>query len=140
MKWFKTLKSKIVKLPYKDIDTDMIIPAEYLKTTTKEWLWKYAFFNMKKSYSDFPKFNWEKIIVAWKNFGCWSSREHAPWALKDLWINVIISSEFADIFRWNSEKNQLLLINLSEDEVNDIFDKIKNKYNVEPQKKPCCAS
>lgn len=121
VKKFIKVESEAIILPYKDIDTDMIIPAEYLKTTTKEGLWKYAFINMKKAYSDFPEFWDKKIIVAWKNFWCWSSREHAPWALLDIGIKVIISSEFADIFRWNSEKNGLLLVRLQEEEVGEIM-------------------
>ncbi len=120
MKKIETITSEIIALPYKDIDTDMIIPAEYLKTTTKKWLWKYAFINMKKAYKDFPELNRE-VIVAWKNFWCWSSREHAPWALLDAWIKSIISSEFADIFRLNSEKNGLLLVSLKEEEVQEIM-------------------
>jgi len=118
---FKTVKSEIISLKYKDIDTDMIIPAEYLKTTTKTGLWKYAFINMKKAYSDFPEFWKKEIIVAGKNFWCGSSREHAPWALLDIWIKVIISSEFADIFKLNSEKNWLLLITLEEEKVQEIM-------------------
>ncbi len=117
---FETIVSDTIILPYKDIDTDMIIPAEYLKTTTKQWLWKYAFINMKKAYKDFPELN-KQIIVAGKNFWCGSSREHAPWALLDAWIKVIISSEFADIFRLNSEKNGLLLVQLKEYEVQEIM-------------------
>jgi len=122
MQKFTTIKSEIIPLKYKDIDTDMIIPAEYLKTTTKTGLWKYAFINMKKAYSDFPDFWNKQIIVAWKNFGCWSSREHAPWALLDAWIKVIISSEFADIFKLNSQKNGLLLIQLEEKEVQELME------------------
>jgi len=121
MKKFKTVKSEIISLKYKDIDTDMIIPAEYLKTTTKTGLWKYAFINMRKAYQDFPEFWKKEIIVAGKNFWCGSSREHAPWALLDIWIKVIISSEFADIFKLNSEKNWLLLITLEEEKVQEIM-------------------
>ena len=134
MQKFTTIKSEIIPLKYKDIDTDMIIPAEYLKTTTKTGLWKYAFINMKKAYSDFPKFDWKQIIVAWKNFGCWSSREHAPWALLDTWIKVIISSEFADIFKLNSQKNWLLLIQLEEKEVQELMENYwKIEVNLENQ-------
>jgi len=121
MQKFTKIKSEIIPLSYKDIDTDMIIPAEYLKTTTKTGLWKYAFINMKKAYSDFPEFGEKQIIVAWKNFWCWSSREHAPWALLDAGIRVIISSEFADIFKLNSQKNWLLLISLEEEQVGEIM-------------------
>ena len=90
MQKFKTVKSEMISLKYKDIDTDMIIPAEYLKTTTKTGLWKYAFINMKKAYSDFLEFWKKEIIVVGKNFWCGSSREHTPWALLDIWIKVII--------------------------------------------------
>ena len=128
MQKFTTIKSEIIPLSYKDIDTDMIIPAEYLKTTTKTGLWKYAFINMQKAYSDFPEFGEKQIIVAWKNFWCWSSREHAPWALLDAWIRVIISSEFADIFKLNSQKNWLLLISLEEEQVGEIM---KTSWEIE---------
>lgn len=106
--------SKIICLPQKDIDTDLIIPAEFLKTTTKEGLGKNVFFNLKQSDPNFPKFEGQRILVTGKNFGCGSSREHAPWALKDAGIEVIIASEFADIFRGNAEKNGILPIVLDE--------------------------
>ncbi len=120
MKKFTTIWSEVISLPFKDIDTDTIIPAEYLTTTSKEWLWQYVFINMKKAYPDFPEFNWRSIIIAGKNFGCGSSREHAPWALLGAWVRVIISSEFADIFTLNAEKNWLLLVQLKEEEVLEI--------------------
>ncbi|MCK5461167.1 3-isopropylmalate dehydratase small subunit [Candidatus Gracilibacteria bacterium] len=114
MKDFSLFTSKTICLPQKDIDTDLIIPAEFLKTTTKEGLGKHVFCNLRKTDSNFPKFNGPRILVTGKNFGCGSSREHAPWALKDANIDVIIASEFADIFKGNAEKNGILPIILTE--------------------------
>lgn len=111
---FDKFTSEVIVLPLKDIDTDAIIPAEYLKTTERSGLGQFAFKNMKEVDPNFPKFKGERILVAGKNFGCGSSREHAVWALKSVGIDVIISSEFADIFRGNAEKNGLLTIQLGE--------------------------
>ncbi len=114
--------SPIICLPQKDIDTDMIIPAEYLKITHKEGLGAHLFENMKKVDPDFPVFDGPRILVAGRNFGCGSSREHASWALKDAGIDVVIASRFADIFRGNAEKNELLTIVLSEEEVQEVLE------------------
>jgi 3-isopropylmalate dehydratase small subunit len=111
---FSRFQSETIQLPLKDIDTDLIIPAEFLKTTTKNGLGKSLFANLKKSDPNFPKFIGQRILVTGKNFGCGSSREHAPWALKSAGIDAIISSEFADIFRGNAEKNGILPIVLDE--------------------------
>ncbi len=114
---FDRFTSPIICLPQKDIDTDLIIPAEFLKTTEREGLGQHVFINLRKTDPNFPKFEGQRILVAGKNFGCGSSREHAPWALKDAGIDVIIASEFADIFRGNAEKNGILPIVLSEEVV-----------------------
>ena len=128
-----TFSSPIISLPLcipqKDIDTDAIIPATFLKTTKKTGLGKHLFENLRTIDPDFPKIKEQRIIVAGKNFGCGSSREHAPWALKDAGIDVIISSEFADIFRGNAEKNNILLIDLPE-EIVQIFLKSKSALTV----------
>lgn len=117
MKDFTRFTSQIICLPQKDIDTDLIIPAEFLKTTTKEGLGENVFCNLRKTDPHFPKFNGPRILVTGKNFGCGSSREHAPWALKDAGIDVIIASAFADIFKGNAEKNSILPIVLAEETV-----------------------
>lgn len=118
---FKTFTSAVISLPLKDIDTDLIIPATFLKTTTKEGLGKHVFSNLRKMDVDFPLFNGPRILVTGKNFGCGSSREHAPWALKDAGIDVIITSEFADIFRGNAEKNEILPLVLPENIVQNFL-------------------
>lgn len=118
MSTFASFTSEIICLPQKDIDTDLIIPAEFLKVTSRAGLGKNVFYNLRKSDPNFPSFEeGKRILVAGKNFGCGSSREHAPWALKDAGIDVVISSEFADIFRGNAEKNMLLPIVLPENTV-----------------------
>ena len=130
---FQRLTSPIIALPLKDIDTDQIIPAEFLKTTSREGLGKHVFENLRKSDPYFPIFEGQRILVTGKNFGCGSSREHAPWALKDAGIDVIISSEFADIFKGNAEKNGLLLITLREIEVQTLLTQSKLTIDLEHQ-------
>ncbi len=119
---FRKFTSQVVALPLKDIDTDAIIPGEFLKTTSRLGLGKHAFTNLRKNDPNFPEFKGERIIVAGKNFGCGSSREHAVWALKSAGIDVVISSEFADIFRGNAEKNGLLTIQLGEEIVQTLLE------------------
>lgn len=113
------LKSRTVVLPQADIDTDQIIPARFLTTTTRDGLGDHLFsewrFNCDgESNVEFPlnqeEFRNNSILVAGNNFGCGSSREHAPWALLDFGIKAVISTEIADIFRSNSLKNGLLPI------------------------------
>lgn len=115
---FEKFSSRVITIPLKDIDTDIIIPAKFLKTTKKEGLGESVFYNLRKDRDDFPldrkEFKGARIVVAGTNFGCGSSREHAPWALKDAGIDVIISSQFADIFKGNAEKNEVLPIVLEE--------------------------
>lgn len=119
MEKFGVLKGTAAPMPLKNIDTDMIIPAQFLKTIKRSGLGKVAFFRMRydddgKELPDFilnqEPFRGAKIIVAGDNFGCGSSREHAPWALADFGIRCIISTSFADIFFNNSAKNGILLI------------------------------
>lgn len=122
---FKKFSSRVIKIPLKDIDTDIIIPAEFLKTTKKEGLGASVFYNLRKERDDFPldreEFTGARIVVAGANFGCGSSREHAPWALKDAGIDVVISSEFADIFKGNAEKNDVLPIALEENIIEELL-------------------
>ncbi len=119
---FCKFQSETITLNVKDIDTDMIMPAEFLKKTNKEGLGKHIFDNLKKSDTNFPEFLGQRILVAGKNFGCGSSREHAPWGLKDAGIDVIISSDFADIFKGNAEKNGILPIILDESIVQKLLE------------------
>ena len=119
MKPVKIIRSKTVVLPTKDVDTDQIIPARFLTTTSREGLGEAAFKDLRfrddgSEDPDFPLNRPEAdgctILVAGNNFGCGSSREHAPWALLDYGLEAVISTEIADIFRSNSLKNGLLAI------------------------------
>lgn len=122
MQTFEPFSSRTIQIDMKDIDTDIIIPAAYLKVTTKDGVGENVFHNLRKNNPYFPmdrkEFQDARIVIAGPNFGCGSSREHAPWALKDAGIDVVISSEFADIFKGNAEKNGILLIKLDEEIVN----------------------
>ena len=120
---FRTLESPIVALARANIDTDQIIPARFLTTTTREGLGQHAFHDWRYDEQGAPRPEFvlnrpehrdARILVAGRNFGCGSSREHAPWALLDAGIRVVISSEIADIFRNNALKNGLLPVVLPE--------------------------
>jgi len=124
MKPVTEIRSRTAVLPFENIDTDRIIPARFLTTTERSGLGKYAFndWRYQADGSDNPDFPLNKpetkgcaILVAGRNFGCGSSREHAPWALLDFGLQAVISSEIADIFRSNSLKNGLLTIVLPAD-------------------------
>lgn len=113
----QTIRSRTVVMPQTNIDTDQIIPARFLTTTTKDGLGKQAFADWRydtdgSAKPDFvlnrPESRGCQILVAGRNFGCGSSREHAPWALVDYGFRAIVSTEIADIFRSNSLKNRLL--------------------------------
>ena len=115
----RSIESRTVVLPSSNIDTDQIIPARFLTTTTKEGLGKQAFADWRYDASGEPKADFVlnqpaatgcEILVAGRNFGCGSSREHAPWALLDYGFRAVVSTEIADIFRNNSLKNGLLPI------------------------------
>jgi 3-isopropylmalate/(R)-2-methylmalate dehydratase small subunit len=123
MEPIRSFESRTVVLPFTNIDTDQIIPARFLTTTTKEGLGQRAFADWRYEASGAPKpdFILNKpeargcsILVAGRNFGCGSSREHAPWALLDFGFKAVISTEIADIFRNNSLKNGLLPIVVDE--------------------------
>jgi len=123
MQPIRTIEARTVVLPFTNIDTDQIIPARFLTTTTKEGLGKQAFYDWRYDASGAPKpdFLLNKpeaqgcaILVAGRNFGCGSSREHAPWALLDFGFRAVISTEIADIFRNNSLKNGLIPIVVDE--------------------------
>ena len=134
----KTLISSAVPLPVENIDTDQIIPARFLKATSKKNFGENLFrdwrFNKKNEPNlDFvlnnKKYSGE-ILVAGSNFGCGSSREHAAWALKDYGFKVIISSFFADIFKMNALNNNILPIQVCDETLKIIFNKIYNKPDV----------
>ncbi len=117
MKPFRGLASRAIPLPNENVDTDQITPARFLKTTVKSGLGKYLFYDWRHDADgnlkpDFilnqPRAAGAEILLAGNNFGCGSSREHAPWALADFGFRVIISTSFADIFRNNCLKNGLL--------------------------------
>src|SRR5437867_7172513 len=117
MKPFTNFESRFVSLPINDIDTDQIIPARFLKTTTKQGLDKQLFNDWRYDAQGNPNPGFvlnqpgaqgAQVLLAGDNFGCGSSREHAPWALVQNGIRAVISTSFADIFKGNALKNQLL--------------------------------
>jgi 3-isopropylmalate/(R)-2-methylmalate dehydratase small subunit len=121
MEKFTTLKSTVIPLPLNDVDTDLIIPAQYLTSISRDGFGQNLFRRLRDNDANFP-FNLEKykganILVAGANFGCGSSREHAVWALTGAGIKVVIAKSFADIFFNNAAKSGLLLITLPEGQV-----------------------
>ena len=139
MQKFNTLKSIPAYLPIVNIDTDMIIPKQFLKTIKRTGLGKNLFFEMRyddngNEISDFvlnkTPFNKSKILIAGKNFGCGSSREHAPWALLDFGITCVISSSFADIFYNNCFKNGILPIILTDEKIKELSEYAKRKEEI----------
>ena len=139
MQKFNTLTSIPAYLPIVNIDTDMIIPKQFLKTIKRTGLGKNLFFEMRydekgKEISDFVlnknPFNNSKILIAGKNFGCGSSREHAPWALLDFGITCVISSSFADIFYSNCFKNGILPIILDDEKIKELSEYAKRKEEI----------
>jgi len=124
MKAIKRIQGRTVVLPTRDIDTDQIIAARFLTTTSSEGLGKHAFYDLRynkdgSEKADFalnqPAADGCSILIGGNNFGCGSSREHAPWALLDYGFEAIISTEIADIFKSNSLKNGLLAIVIDEE-------------------------
>jgi 3-isopropylmalate/(R)-2-methylmalate dehydratase small subunit len=166
MQKFNSLKSIPAYLSIVNIDTDMIIPKQFLKTIKRTGLGKNLFFEMRyddqgNEIKDFilnqEPYNQSKILIAGKNFGCGSSREHAPWALLDFGITCVISSSYADIFYSNCFKNGILPIILDEEKIKElseyskrkeeisidltdekiIFGNSEIKFNIDPFKKKC---
>jgi 3-isopropylmalate/(R)-2-methylmalate dehydratase small subunit len=139
MNKFISIKSIPAYLPIVNIDTDMIIPKQFLKTIKRTGLGKNLFFEMRydqsgKENDDFilnnSPYNNSKILIAGKNFGCGSSREHAPWALMDFGITCVISSSYADIFYNNCFKNGILPITISEDQIKEISEYSNRKEEI----------
>ena len=137
---FNTLKSIPVYMPLLNIDTDMIIPKQFLKTIKRTGLGKNLFYEMRYDekgnlIEDFvlnkKPFNESKILLAGKNFGCGSSREHAPWALLDFGIKCVIASSFADIFYNNCFKNGILPIVLDEKNIQELAQYSKRETEIE---------
>jgi 3-isopropylmalate/(R)-2-methylmalate dehydratase small subunit len=128
---FITLRSTAVPLPIENIDTDQIIPARFLKATTREGFgenlfrdWRYDGEGKAKDFVLNDKTYSGKILVAGKNFGCGSSREHAAWSIYDAGFRVVISSFFADIFKGNALNNALLPVQVSDSFLKKIFEAI----------------
>lgn len=117
----KIVKSTIVPVRRRDIDTDLIIPAEFLRTIGRDGLGKYLFVRIKGELR-LDDYKGAEIMVSYDNFGCGSSREHAVWALKDWGIEVIIAPSFSDIFYSNAVKNGILPVVLGSKIVDRIFD------------------
>ena len=139
MQKFTNLKSIPAYLPIVNIDTDMIIPKQFLKTIKRTGLGKNLFYEMRydvdgKIINDFilnqSPFNESKILIAGKNFGCGSSREHAPWALLDFGITCVISSSFADIFYSNCFKNGILPIILDDEKIKELSEYANRKEEI----------
>lgn len=134
MKSFTTIQSTFVPLPMENVDTDQIIPARFLKATTKDGFgknlfrdWRYENDDETKPKADFP-LNQSKysgaILVAGKNFGCGSSREHAAWSILDYGFRVVVSSFFADIFKNNALNNAVLPVTVSGEFLQKIFKQV----------------
>ena len=139
MQKFSTLKSIPAYLPIVNIDTDMIIPKQFLKTIKRTGLGKNLFFEMRyddngNKIGDFilnkDPFTNSKILIAGKNIGCGSSREHAPWALLDFGITCVISSSFADIFYSNCFKNGILPIIVDEEKIKELSEYANRKEEI----------
>jgi 3-isopropylmalate/(R)-2-methylmalate dehydratase small subunit len=139
MKPFTNFESRVVLFPFNNIDTDQIIPARFLKTTSKLGLDKNLFYDWRydaqgNPNSDFilnqPSVQGAQVLLAGDNFGCGSSREHAPWALTQFGFRAVLSTSFADIFRQNSLKNSLLPIVIPPDVHAALFAAVAGEPNV----------
>lgn len=140
MKPFTTLKAIAAPLEMINVDTDIIIPKQFLKTVKRTGLGVSAFYNIRYDDSgeplpDFvlnkPEYSEAEILITGENFGCGSSREHAPWALLDMGFRCIIAPSFADIFFNNSFKNGILPIALPQDQVDQLMQSAKDEPDTE---------
>src|SRR5687768_3197358 len=145
MQAFTTLTSRFVPVPMENIDTDQIIPARFLKATTREGFGKNLFRDWRYDKNDQPKPDFilnkpeysGQILVAGKNFGCGSSREHAAWSILDYGFRAVVSSFFADIFKNNALNNGVLPVQVSDEFLQKIFQQDKDAtltINLETQK------
>jgi 3-isopropylmalate/(R)-2-methylmalate dehydratase small subunit len=138
-KIFKHIKSSVVPLPIENIDTDQIIPARFLKATTRDGFGNNLFRDWRYDENDNPKADFVlnhptysgKILVAGKNFGCGSSREHAAWAIADYGFDVVVSSFYADIFKGNALNNGLLPVQVSDAFLDKIFQAVTADHHAE---------
>jgi len=140
MQSFHTLTSPMIPLPYDDIDTDQIIPAQYLKVTDKRGLAEglfagWRFLPSGEEDPDFPlnqpQYKDARVLLVGDNFGCGSSREHAPWALAAWGIRAVISTSFADIFRNNALKNGLLPVVVEDCILTHLFEQVREDPRIE---------
>ena len=139
MEKFQTLHSSAAPLPLENIDTDQIIPARFLKATTREGFGENLFRDWRCNADGTPKPNFVlndarysgQILLAGKNFGCGSSREHAAWALYDAGFRVVISSYFADIFRGNALNTGLLPLQVTDAELSGLFALVEQEANTQ---------
>ena len=138
MEKFKKIESNAIPLPMVNVDTDMIIPKQFLKTIKRTGLGKNLFYGLRYDEKDAPidsfvlnqdKYKDSQILITGKNFGCGSSREHAPWSILDYGIKCIIASSFADIFYNNCFKNGILPIKLDESEVTKLQKAAENSLS-----------
>ena len=138
MEKFKKIESNAIPLPMVNVDTDMIIPKQFLKTIKRTGLGKNLFYELRYDEKDAPidsfvlnqdKYKDSQILITGKNFGCGSSREHAPWSILDYGIKCIIASSFADIFYNNCFKNGILPIKLDESEVTKLQKAAENSLS-----------
>ena len=139
MKEFTEVQGVTAPIELSNIDTDMIIPKQFLKTIKRDGLGEGLFYemrydekgNLNKNFILNEKpFSDSKILIAFENFGCGSSREHAPWAIKDFGINVILAISFADIFFNNCFKNGILPIKLNKEEIDFIISNLPKYKNI----------
>ncbi len=135
---FQKVKSTAVPLPIEDIDTDQIIPARFLKATSREGFgdnlfrdWRFNPDNTEKDFVLNDSTYSGKVLVAGRNFGCGSSREHAAWAIHDFGFKVVVSSFFADIFKGNALNNGLLPVQVSDDYLAELIEAIKANPDTE---------
>src|SRR5947208_16464394 len=142
MKPFTNFESRLVPLPNNNVDSDQIIPARFLKTTSKEGLDKQLFCDWRYDEQGNPKPDFilnqprakgAQVLLAGDNFGCGSSREHAPWALTQFGFRAVISTSFADIFKQNALKNALLPIVVPADVSDELFAAVAADPNVRVQ-------
>jgi 3-isopropylmalate/(R)-2-methylmalate dehydratase small subunit len=130
MEKFRTLTSPVMPLDRVNVDTDQIIPKQFLKRIERTGYEDFLFFDWRKDPAfelNNPKYQGAKILVAAKNFGCGSSREHAAWALSDYGFRCVIAPSFADIFHSNAGKNGILLVTLPEEQVQTLLDRASNR-------------
>ncbi|MBT9329614.1 3-isopropylmalate dehydratase small subunit [Paracidobacterium acidisoli] len=126
MQAFRTLTSGVMPLDRVNVDTDQIIPKQFLKRIERTGYGEFLFFDWRKDPAfelNNPRYKGAEILVAGKNFGCGSSREHAAWALSDYGFRCVIGSTFADIFHSNAGKNGILLVTLPEEQVQTLLDR-----------------